>query len=305
MTAAISRRQLVLGAVASVAGTALPGPLRTQASGGRFSMKFAPHPGMFAAVAGDDYIAQLEFAAEQGFHAWEDNRFAGLDVSEQERHGQTMADLGISMGVFVASASLNAVTLTSGDSAQLAAFLADLRRAVDVAARANATWMTVVPGAYDPKLAHGYQTANVVDALRRGAEILEPHGLVMVLEPLNRLTDHPLAFLTHIHQAYELCVAVDSPACKILFDMYHQQITEGNIIPNIELAWEHIGYFQVGDNPGRGAPTTGEMHYRNIFEHIKAKNKNVILGMEHQPFRSTSEQEVWNLIAAYRQVDPA
>ncbi|MYJ95270.1 MAG: TIM barrel protein [Proteobacteria bacterium] len=305
MMEAITRRQLMLGAAASATGAVLPGPLRSQAPGGRFSMKFAPHPGMFAAVAGDDYIAQLEFAAAQGFHAWEDNRFYNLDVAEQVRYGRAMADLGISMGVFIASASLDTVTLTSGDDAQLEAFLADLRRSVDVAARANATWMTVVPGAYDLKLAQGYQTANVVNALRRGAEILEPHGLVMVLEPLNRLTDHPLAFLTHIHQAYELCVAVDSPACKILFDMYHQQVTEGNIIPNIELAWEHIGYFQIGDNPGRGAPTTGEMHYRNIFEHIRAKDANVILGMEHQPFRSTSEQEVWNLIAAYRQVDPA
>ena len=305
MAGTIARRQLVLGAAAAAVGTALPAPLRSQAPTGRFSMKFAPHPGMFAPVAGDDYIAQLEFAAEQGFHAWEDNRYYSLEVAEQERYGQKMADLGIKMGVFIGSASHDTVTLTSGDSARLAAFLADLRRSVDVAARARATWMTVVPGAYDLRLAHGYQTANVVDALRRGAEILEPHGLVMVLEPLNRLTDHPHAFLTHIHQAYELCVAVDSPACKILFDMYHQQVTEGNIIPNIDRAWEHIAYFQIGDNPGRGAPTTGEMNYRNIFGHIRAKDANMVLGMEHRPFRSTTEREVWDVIAAYRQVDPA
>ena len=305
MTKAMTRRQLVLGAVASAAGAVLPGPLRSQASGGQFSMKFAPHPGMFAAVTGDDYVAQLEFAAAQGFHAWEDNRFYNHEVAEQERYGRTMADLGISMGVFIASASLDTVTLTSGDDARLEAFLADLRRSVDVALRASATWMTVAPGAYDLKLAQGYQTANVVNALRRGAEILEPHGLVMVLEPLNRLIDHPHAFLTHIDQAYELCVAVDSPACKILFDMYHQQITEGNIVPNIDRAWEHIAYFQIGDNPGRGAPATGEMNYRYILEHIKAKDENVVLGMEHRPWRSTSEQEVWDLIAAYRQVDPS
>ena len=301
----ISRRQLVLGAAAVAAGSALPGVPGAQGRPERFGMKFAPHPDMFAGVAGDDYIAQLEFAVEQGFHAWEDNWFAGRDVAEQERYGQKMADLGIAMGVFVASGRNGEVTLASGDSAELERFLAELRQAVDVAGRANATWMTVAPGAYDLKLPHGYQMANVVEGLRRGAEIFEPHGLVMVLEPLNRLTDHPHAFLTHIHQAYELCVAVDSPACKILFDMYHQQITEGNIIPNIDLAWEHIAYFQIGDNPGRGAPTTGEMNYRNIFEHIKDKDENVMLGMEHLPWRSTSEQEVWDLIAAYRQVDPA
>lgn len=53
-----------------------------------------------------------------------------------------------------------------------------------------------------------------------------------------------------------------------------------------------------------GAAASAEMHYRSIFEHIRAKDANVIVGMEHQPFRSTSEQEVWDLIAAYRQVDP-
>ena len=301
----ISRRQLVFGAAAVAAGSALPGVSGAQGRPERFGMKFAPHPDMFAGVAGDDYIAQLEFAVEQGFHAWEDNWFGGRDVAEQARYGQKMADLGIAMGVFVASGRNAEVTLASGDSAELERFLAELRQAVDVAGRANATWMTVAPGAYDLKLPHGYQMANAVEGLRRGAEIFEPHGLVMVLEPLNRLTDHPHAFLTHIHQAYELCVAVDSPACKILFDMYHQQITEGNIIPNIDLAWEHIAYFQIGDNPGRGAPTTGEMNYRNIFEHIKDKDENVMLGMEHLPWRSTSEQEVWDLIAAYRQVDPA
>ena len=174
MMEATTRRQFVLGAVASATGAALPGPLRAQAPGGRFSMKFAPHPGMFAAVAGDDYIAQLEFAAEQGFHAWEDNRFADLDVAEQERYGRAIADLDLSMGVFVASGSRDSATLTSGDSARLEAFLADLSRAVDVAARANATWMTVVPGAFDLKLAHGYQMANVVNALRRGARSWSP-----------------------------------------------------------------------------------------------------------------------------------
>ena len=295
----------MLGAAAAAAGKAIPRVPVAQGRSERFGMKYAPHPGMFEGVTGDDYIAQLEFAADQGFHAWEDNWFKDRAVAEQERYGQKMADLGITMGVFVASGNLNEVTLASGDSGELERFLQDIRRAVDIAGRANATWMTVAPGAYDLKLPHGYQMANVVEGLRRGAEIFEPHGLVMVLEPLNRLTDHPHAFLTHIHQAYELCVAVDSPACKILFDMYHQQITEGNIIPNIDLAWEHIAYFQVGDNPGRGAPTTGEMNYRNIFEHIKGKDGNMVLGMEHLPWRSTSEQQVWDLIAAYRQVDPA
>ena len=88
-------------------------------------------------------------------------------------------------------------------------------------------------------------------------------------------------FLAKIPHAYEVCRAVNSPSCKILFDIYHQQITEGNLIPNIDLAWSEIGYFQVGDNPGRKEPGTGEINYRNVFRAIHEKGYEGFLGMEH------------------------
>ena len=78
-----------------------------------------------------------------------------------------------------------------------------------------------------------------------------------------------------------ICEAVDSPACKILYDIYHQQIQEGNLIPNIDKAWSEIAYFQVGDNPGRKEPGTGEINYRNVFRHIHSKGFTGVLGMEH------------------------
>ena len=144
----------------------------------------------------------------------------------------------------------------------------------------NATWVTVVPGRTDERLAMGYQTANVIDNLKRCVEICEPSGLILIIEPLNWL-NHPGLFLHKIPQAYQICKAVDSPLCKICFDMYHQQITEGNIIPNINKAWSEIAYFQVGDDPGRKEPTTGEMNYRNIFKHIHSKGYKGVIGMEH------------------------
>jgi hydroxypyruvate isomerase len=87
--------------------------------------------------------------------------------------------------------------------------------------------MTVVPGHVDSRPHMDYQTARVVETLKQAAAILEPHGLVMVLEPLNTLRNHPGMFLTTTPQAYLVCKAVGSPACKILYDIYHQQITEG------------------------------------------------------------------------------
>jgi hydroxypyruvate isomerase len=162
--------------------------------------------------------------------------------------------------------------------------------------------MTVVTDGYDPRMEWGYQTAHCIDLLRQCAEVFEPHELVMVLEPLNWWTNHPGLFLHKIPQAYEICRAVDSPACKILFDIYHQQIQEGNLIPNIDMAWEEIGYFQSGDNPGRNEPGTGEINYRNVFKHIHAKGFEGVIGMEHGKSIGGKEGEV-ALVEAYRDVD--
>ena len=180
--------------------------------------------------------------------------------------------------------------------------LASMKESVEIAKRMNAKWMTVVPGLIDPKLAFDYQTANVIDLLRRCAEILEPHEMVMVLEPLNHRTNHPGLYLERTDQAYLVCRAVDSPACKILYDIYHQQITEGNLIPNIDLAWSEIAYFQAGDNPGRKEPTTGEINYLNVFKHIHSKGFDGVVGMEHGISGKGVEGEQ-RLIEAYREVD--
>jgi len=96
---------------------------------------------------------------------------------------------------------------------------------------------------------------------------------------------------------------VDSPSCKILFDIYHQQIQEGNIIPNIDLALDEVAYFQVGDNPGRKEPTTGEINYTNVFQHIKDKGYNGIVGMEHGNSQEGKEGEL-KVINAYKEVNP-
>ena len=240
--------------------------------------------------------------ADAGFRAFEDNGMKGRDVATQEKIASKMANLGMKMGVFVAHEIYwTEPNLTSGDKELLEKFLKEVRESVDVARRVNATWMTVVPGYVDLRKDLGYQTSNVIEALRKASEILEPHKLVMVLEPLN-FRDHPGLFLNKIPQAYLICQAVNSPACKILDDLYHQQVHEGNLIPNIDLAWEEIGYFQMGDNPGRDEPTTGEINYKNVFRHIHDKGYTGILGMEHGNSKEGKEGEL-AVIAAYAEVD--
>lgn len=275
-------------------------PIMTK--GKPFKMKFAPHLGMFKHHAGDDPIDQLKFMADQGFSAFEDNGMRTREPALQEKMGKTMSDLGLTMGVFVAHQIYwREPSLTSGKEDAREEFLGYIKEAVDVAKRCNAKWMTVVPGHLDLRQDIGYQTANVVEALKRASEILEPHNLTMVLEPLN-FRNHPGLFLTKAAQAYLVCKSVGSPSCKILFDIYHQQIQEGNIIPNIERAWDEIAYFQIGDNPGRKEPTTGEIHYKNIFKVIDEKGFTGVLGMEHGNSRPDKEGEQ-AVIDAYRAVD--
>ncbi len=268
----------------------------------KFKLKYAPHFGMFKNSAGDYPIDQLKFIADQGFTALEDNGMKGKPVELQEKIEKTMTDLGMEMGVFVAhNIYWKEPNLTSGKQDLRDEFLKDIQDSVEVAKRVNATWMTVVPGHVDLKLNIDYQTSNVVETLKQASAILEPHGLVMVLEPLN-FYNHPGLFLTKIPQAYQVCKAVNSPACKILDDLYHQQITEGNLIPNIDLAWDEIGYFQMGDNPGRKEPTTGEINYLNVFKHIHEKGFKGIMGMEHGNSKPGKEGEK-AVIEAYRKSD--
>lgn len=274
----------------------------TANQGKRFQLKYGPHFGMFQNHAGKDPVDQLKFAADEGFHAWEDNGMPGRSVQDQERIGKAMADLGITMGVFVVNMGTAwGATLATGKQDSLDKFLGECKAAVDVAKRVNAKWMTVVPGTVENRLDGGYQTANVVEALRRASDIFAPHGLVMVLEPLN-FRDHPGMYLTKIAQGFEVCRAVNSPSCKILFDMYHQQIQEGNIIPNIDAAYSEVAYFQIGDNPGRNEPTTGEINYQNIFRHIARKKFTGVMGMEHGNAFPNKEGER-KLINAYRYCD--
>jgi hydroxypyruvate isomerase len=269
-----------------------------------FTLDFAPHFGMFDESAGDGFVEQLEFMADQGFRSLEDNGMRNRPLEVQEQIAATMSRLDMRMGVFVAhTIHWTEPNLASGREDWREQFLSEIEASVDVARRVDATWMTVVPGHVDLRLDMGYQTANVVESLRRATDILEPHGLVMVLEPLNP-RNHPGLFLKGIPQAFEICRAVDSPACKILDDLYHQQITEGNLIPNIDAAWSEIAYFQIGDNPGRNEPTTGEINYANVFRHIHEKGFDGILGMEHGNSRPGPAGER-AVIDAYRSVDPA
>ena len=269
-----------------------------------FKLKYAPHLGMFEAHAGKDPLDQLRFMADVGFTAFEDNGLMKRPIEVQEGIGKTLAKLNMTMGVFVLDAGDNwKISYATGKPEFKERFIKACHEAVDVAKRVDAQWMTAVPGFFERTLPIGVQTGHVIDILKQGADILAPHKLTMVLEPLS---DNPDLFLRTSDQTYMICRAVGSPACKILFDMYHMQRNEGRVIDHIDWTWDEIAYFQIGDVPGRKEPGTGEMNYRNIFKHIHGKaaaaSQTFVFGMEHGNFSPGVEGEK-ALIDAYVKAD--
>ena len=265
-----------------------------------FKLDYAPHQGMFSATAGKNFLDEIKYYHDLGFRSIEDNGMPGRSPEEQKKIGDLLAKLGMRMGVFVVDKGGNgANTLAAGKQEHVDIFVKGCKEAVEIAKRCNAKWVTVVPGDYARHLPIGIQTANVVEGLRRGAEILELHGITMVLEPLS---DSPDLFLRFADQTYEICKAVNSPSCKILYDAYHQQKNEGNLIQLMNMCWSEIAYIQVGDNPGRREPTTGEINYKNVFKWLHEKGYKGIIGMEHGMSKSGKEGEE-ALVKAYRECD--
>jgi hydroxypyruvate isomerase len=269
-----------------------------------FKLKYAPHFGMFKVSGGGDLFDELRFMADAGFRALEDNGMMARSIDVQQRIGDTLAKTGMTMGVFVIDAGENwKVSLTTGKPEFRERFVKACQEAVNVAKRCRATWMTVVPGYFDREQRIGVQTGHVIDALRAGADVLAPHGLIMVLEPLS---DNPDLFLRTSDQAYTLCRAVNSPACKILYDIYHMQRNEGHLIPHIDAVWDEIAYFQIGDVPGRKEPGTGETNYQNVLKHIHGRmqqaGRDFVFGMEHGNSAQGAEGER-KVIEAYERAD--
>jgi len=301
----MNRRNFTKAFGSSLLASSLPsvGKTKTSLANNSFTLKYAPHFGMFKNHAGENLIDQLKFMHEMGFRALEDNDMMGRPVDMQQKIGETLGKLGMEMGVFVVKFDgfFDKSHMTTGKKEWTDLFLKSCHSAVETAKRVNAKWMTVVPGNFTRDLPIGIQTGNVIENLKRAAEIFEPHHLSMVLEPLS---DNPDLFLRHADQSYMICKAVGSPACKTLFDIYHMQRNDGNLIKMMDWCWDEIAYIQIGDNPGRKEPGTGEVNYGKIFEYLRKKNFNGVLGMEHGNYYPGKEGEI-KLIEAYQKTDKA
>ncbi|HEX5026552.1 MAG TPA: TIM barrel protein [Agriterribacter sp.] len=268
-----------------------------------FRMKFSPDFNVFSILPGKDVADEIKWGYDQGFRAWECTGLKSRSVEEQERISKTVQQLGMEFGQFVGTMTFEHVTFAGRDSGLREKVLEDVRASVEIAKRMNTKFVHNVLGMSDPKLPTDFQMANAIELLKRIAEIYEPHGIIMVMESMNHKINHPGMFLHTIPQAYALAKAVGSPNVKVLFDFYHVQIEEGNIIPTLDYAWDEIAYMQLGDTPGRKEPTTGEINFPNVLQHVYDKGYRGFMGMEHGISKPGSEGEL-SALKAYRSIDP-
>ncbi len=296
------KKAAVSGLVVSGVGMNMTAQASEGSNRAKFQLKYAPHLGMFREHAGKDPIDNIKFIHDQGFRAIFDNGLMGKEPALQEKIANELARLNMDLGPFVLYADFKVKSFVTQDEEIKSMLKKRMQEGLEVAKRTGVKTALVVPGRFTDDLEWDYQTANVVDNLRMCCDIVEPSGLKIVLEPLNAWSNHPGLFLTKIPQAHMICKAVNSPSCKIVDDIYHQQITEGNIIPNIDMAWESIAAFHIGDNPGRKEPGTGEINYLNIFKHIHSKGYDGVLCAEHGKSIEGKKGEK-ALIKAYRKAD--
>jgi hydroxypyruvate isomerase len=141
----------------------------------------------------------------------------------------------------------------------------EMKWAIDVSARFGAETLNVIPGRRDETLDPAVQHVSIVDSLRKVADRSEEVGVTLLVEPINAAVDLQEVYLTSSYEGYKIVDAVDSPNVRLLYDFYHQQITEGNLVANVREHVDQIGHVHVGDVPGRHEPGTGEINYPNLL----------------------------------------
>jgi hydroxypyruvate isomerase len=242
------------------------------------------------------FLDRLRKVKESGFSHYEFWPWRNKDINAIIALNQ---ELGLTAVQFSASPVKGfGHGITNPDPARLAEFEEEIRSAVPVAKKLGVKKICVVAGEETKGYSREEQTQAVIAALKAGAKIVEPEGITIILEPLNILVDHPRQLIVRSEHAALVLKLVGSPNVKMLFDIYHQQISEGNITGNIRKYHDLIGYYQLADHPGRHEPTTGEINYPFVLSTIERTGYSDPIGMEMSP-----KSDPMDAFKAVRQVD--
>ena len=218
---------------------------------------------------------RIAVAAGMGLPAVEFWRFANknLDTVNASRK-----EAGVNIGAIVCETGGALV-----DSATRPALTGAVEESLTAAALLDCRTLIVTTGQELPGVERDVQHKSIVDGLKSIAGMIEKAGVTLVLEPLNILVNHKGYYLSTTAEGVEIVDEIGSENIKLLYDIYHQQITEGNLIDTITDNIDKIGHFHLADVPGRHEPGTGEINYDNVFKAIAATSYSGYVGLECTP----------------------
>lgn len=254
----------------------------SQKIGAGLRTKIAVNPSWFKG----SHVEQVEQIAAAGFPAFELLRAGEWDDKEAVR--ARCEELGIAVGAI--GGGMGTITEWGpNDPAHHERFAAAVKQAVANAKAIGSKRILALSGAARQDVSREEQIDALVKAGQRVAAMVEDAGLVLVWECLNVLVNHPGYFLVYSADGSELVKRTDRPSIKFLYDIYHQQISEGNLINNIKKYHAEIGHYHFADNPGRHEPGTGEINYKNVFKAIYETGYRDIVACEFGKQKSTEE----------------
>ncbi|HIE26561.1 TPA: hydroxypyruvate isomerase [Candidatus Poribacteria bacterium] len=227
------------------------------------------------------YPERIKKSAELGapafeFWSWSNKNLAEIKQAKDES-GIKLATFMCEMGSPLVEAG-NRETIIDGT-----------KRSIEAAKKLACNRLLVTTGNELEGVSRAEQHKNIVEHLKAVAGLCEDAEIILNLEPLNILVNHKGYYLYTSDEGFEIVDEVGSPNVKLLYDIYHQQITEGNLIATIEANIDKIGHFHLADVPGRHEPTTGEINYGNIFKKIAELDYDGFVGMEFWPIRPDEE----------------
>jgi len=234
--------------------------------------------GMFRSMPAPEalsHLARLEYDAFEMFN-WRDPALLNTIAAEMKKYNLECATLVANKGVKAPGCGLT-------NPIEREAFLEQIGLAIEAAGKVDCKRLVVLTGDEVPGLTRAAMMDSCVAGLKAAAPMLEKNGISADVEVLNTYVNHAGYFLYYVRDGAEMIDRVGSPNVKILFDIYHVQIMEGNLIQNIRTHMKRIGHFHIGDVPGRHQPGTGEIHYRNVFKAIHDLGFQGTAALEYSP----------------------
>lgn len=230
---------------------------------------------------------------EAGYDAIEFWTWWDKDVQEIQKAQQ---DLGLDVATFCTK------FVNPGDKSLQKDYLAGLAESIKAAKELECNTLIAQAGwefeSFSKEITRKEHRKTFLDTMRRAAELIEKEDMTLVIEPLNLLVNHPGYHLSTSEDSFDVIDRIGSSNVKILFDIYHQQITEGNLIANITENIQKIGHFHAAGNPGRNEITKGEINYKHVFEAIQTLGYERYIGLEYM----TDVDPVQGLIQAKKEV---